>query len=112
MAQMGQESPPPIRHWCDQGDKIPMYGWFAHDGINFGVQEIVDHYYTVSTDFVKRPGGTHGGDWSARFRIQPRVRWSKGMSDQVTTVEVFCQCLYLNSFIRTSKLAFVTFENK
>ena len=81
MAQMGQESPPPIRHWCDQGDRIPMYGWFAHDGVNFGVQEIVDHYYTVSTDFVKRPGGTHGGDWSARFRVQPRVSRHKIASD-------------------------------
>ena len=62
-----------IRHWCDHGDRLPMYGWFIHDGINFGVQEMLDNYYTVSTDFVKRPGGNHGGDWSARIKVNPRV---------------------------------------
>ena len=70
---MGQSSPQ-LRHWCDQGDKLPMYGWFSHDAVNFGVQEIYDSYYTLTTSFVKRPGGNHGGDWTARIVVTPRVR--------------------------------------
>ncbi|ELT88875.1 hypothetical protein CAPTEDRAFT_181793 [Capitella teleta] len=74
MQQFGEEMPPPLRHWCDQGDRLPMYGWVAHDGANFGLHEILDQFYTVSTDFVKHPGGSHGGDWSARIRVNPRVQ--------------------------------------
>ena len=66
--------PPSIRHWCEQNDGLHMYSWFAHDGRNFGLQEIIDKFYTISTDFVKRPGGNHGGDWSARVAVKPRVR--------------------------------------
>ncbi len=73
MTQLTAEMPPPIRHWCEQGDGLPMYSWFAHDGVNFGVQEVMDKFYTVSTDFVKRPGGQHGGDWSAKVSLKPRV---------------------------------------
>lgn len=63
---------PPIRHWCSQDDQLPSYGWVAHDGVNFGSQEIIDKYFILTTDFVKRQGGTHGGDWSARFDVIPR----------------------------------------
>ena len=28
----------------------------------------------LSTTFVKRAGGEHGGDWSARVTVVPRVR--------------------------------------
>lgn len=72
MSQFTGEAPK-IRHWCDHGDGLRMYGWFVHDGINAGIQEIYDDYYKVATDFVKRPGGLHGGDWSARFRVDPQV---------------------------------------
>ena len=65
--------PPSIRHWCEQGDGLSMYSWFAHDGRHFGLQEIMDKYYTLSTDFVKRQGGHHGGDWTARVTVKPRV---------------------------------------
>ena len=68
------EMPPSIRHWCEQGDGLSMYSWFAHDGRHFGLQEIMDKYYTLSTDFVKRQGGNHGGDWTARVTVKPRVR--------------------------------------
>lgn len=67
------EMPPSVRHNCDAGDGLAMYSWFAHDGRNFGLQEIMDKYYAITTDFVKRPGGMHGGDWSARVRVKPRV---------------------------------------
>ena len=56
-----------IRHTCEQSDKLPRYGWIRHDGINFGIQEIVDHGYMLTTEFVKRTGGDHGGDWTARI---------------------------------------------
>lgn len=51
-----------------------MYSWFAHDGRSFGLQEIVDKYFTLSIDFVKRQGGENGGDWTARVSVKPRVR--------------------------------------
>lgn len=72
MSQMTNEIPPSIRHWCTQDDGLPMYGWFVHDGKSFGHQEIMDKYYSLTTDFVKRPGGEHGGDWSARVKVEPQ----------------------------------------
>lgn len=56
-----------IRHSCEQSDKLRRYGWVRHDGINFGTQEIVDNGFMLTTDFVKRTGGDHGGDWTARI---------------------------------------------
>ena len=73
MQQFGEQMRPVIRHWCDQNDGLPMYGWVVHDGANFGLHELLDQFYTISADFVKRPGGSHGGDWSARIRVNPRV---------------------------------------
>lgn len=64
---------PSVRHWCDQNDKLPMYSWFSHDGRNYGMQEIFDTYFTVTTSFIKRPEGSHGGDWTARIIVAPRV---------------------------------------
>jgi len=73
MSQVGvQNGIPPIRHWCSQDDQMPAYGWIAHDGVNFGAQEIIDSYFILTTAFVKKQGGTHGGDWSARFGLIPR----------------------------------------
>ncbi|KAF4530717.1 hypothetical protein B566_EDAN013317 [Ephemera danica] len=57
-----------IRHWCEQGDNLERYGWLEHDGIYFGEQELRDGPLAINTSFVKRPGGLHGGDWSARIR--------------------------------------------
>lgn len=58
-----------IRHWCEQGDGLNRYTWTEHDGRNFGVQEIEDGPYRMTTSFVKRPGGDHGGDWTARVSV-------------------------------------------
>ena len=41
-----------------------------HDGETFGVQEIMDRGVRLSTSFVKREGGEHGGEWTARDPIQ------------------------------------------
>ncbi|KAK2817119.1 hypothetical protein Q5P01_025310 [Channa striata] len=55
-----------LRHTCEQGDRLQGYGWLMHDGITFGVQEIRDNDFTLTTEFVKRMGGDHGGDWTWR----------------------------------------------
>lgn len=67
LQQLTEKMPPPIRHWCDQGDQLKKYGWFKHDGRNFGIQEIEDNGFVLRTEFVKRAGGQHGGDWTARI---------------------------------------------
>jgi len=60
-----------LRHWCEQGDNLEQFGWNKHDGVNFGVQNILDRTVNITTSFVKSPGGTNGGDWSNRINIQP-----------------------------------------
>lgn len=62
-----------FRHWCEQSDGLEKYGWTQHDGSTFGVQEIQDGPFLLTTSFVKRLGGLHGGDWTARVSIFPRV---------------------------------------
>jgi mannosyl-oligosaccharide glucosidase len=66
--------PPPIRHWCSQDDRLARYGWLKHDGINFGIQNIEEQHFNVTTSFVKQPGGEHGGDWTARISAIPKVK--------------------------------------
>lgn len=63
----------PIRHWCNQWDRLQQYGWIRHDGVNFGTQRIVDEEYVIETSFVKRPGGRNGGDWTARIGVKPKA---------------------------------------
>ncbi|MBN3311141.1 MOGS glucosidase, partial [Amia calva] len=55
-----------LRHTCEQGDRLQSYGWLMHDGVSFGIQEIRDTDFTLTTEFVKRTGGEHGGDWTWR----------------------------------------------
>ncbi|XP_059408613.1 mannosyl-oligosaccharide glucosidase-like [Carassius carassius] len=56
-----------LRHTCEQGDHLLGYGWLMHDGVSFGVQEVHDREFTLTTEFVKRMGGDHGGDWTWRI---------------------------------------------
>ncbi|KAI4459446.1 mannosyl-oligosaccharide glucosidase [Holotrichia oblita] len=58
-----------IRHWCEQGDGLEKYGWVQHDGSTFGIQEIQDGPFIITTSFIKRLGGLHGGDWTARVSV-------------------------------------------
>ncbi|KAJ0169809.1 hypothetical protein K1T71_014415 [Dendrolimus kikuchii] len=58
-----------IRHWCDQNDNLPTYGWTYHDGVSFGEQLISDPPHDIVTSFVKIPGGEHGGHWTARINV-------------------------------------------
>ncbi|XP_050800860.1 mannosyl-oligosaccharide glucosidase isoform X2 [Gopherus flavomarginatus] len=72
-----------LRHTCEQSDGLPGYGWLLHDGLHFGVQEIRDHGLTLRTEFVKRLGGEHGGDWSWRV-----TAWPESMGDQTSLVSL------------------------
>ncbi|XP_075222414.1 mannosyl-oligosaccharide glucosidase isoform X2 [Lycorma delicatula] len=58
-----------IRHWCENGDNLNRFIWTEHDGVNFGIQEIEDGPFKLTTSFVKRLGGSHGGDWTARITV-------------------------------------------
>lgn len=62
-----------LRHTCEQGDRLQGYGWLMHDGLTFGVQEIRDNDFTLTTEFVKRMGGDHGGDWTWRVTAKQHV---------------------------------------
>ncbi|XP_064304785.1 mannosyl-oligosaccharide glucosidase [Phalacrocorax carbo] len=65
-----------LRHTCEQSDGLSRYGWVMHDGENFGVQELRDGALLLKTEFVKQPGGEHGGDWS--WRITARREGTDG----------------------------------
>lgn len=67
---------PKLRHTCEQGDGVGPYGWEFHDGLSFGRQHIHDGALRLTTEFVKRPGGQHGGDWSWRVTVESQVRAS------------------------------------
>ncbi|NXL99509.1 MOGS glucosidase, partial [Tyrannus savana] len=69
-----------LRHTCEQGDGPARYGWVMHDGENFGVQEIRDGRLLLRTEFVKQPGGDHGGDWS--WRVTARMEVSAGRAGE------------------------------
>lgn len=62
-----------LRHTCEQSDGLRRYGWLLHDGEQFGLQDIHDRGLLLRTEFVKRPGGLHGGDWSWRVTARPEV---------------------------------------
>lgn len=62
-----------LRHWCDQNDRL-KYGWTAHDGENFAVEQIQDESYQLNVQFVKDVHGEHGGDWTSRVHVQTSNR--------------------------------------
>ncbi|OZJ06041.1 hypothetical protein BZG36_01129 [Bifiguratus adelaidae] len=59
-----------IRHSCEQGDNLAGYGYNKHDGREYAEQTIHDdaNNLVITTQFVKIPGGEHGGHWIARIR--------------------------------------------
>ncbi|XP_074130343.1 mannosyl-oligosaccharide glucosidase [Sminthopsis crassicaudata] len=79
-----QQGTPPgmpgqLRHTCEQGDGMGPYGWELHDGVSFGRQRLHDGALLLTTEFVKRPGGSHGGDWSWRITAEPQSQESLGI---------------------------------
>ncbi|KAF8936813.1 Processing alpha glucosidase I [Haplosporangium gracile] len=73
--------PDHIRHGCEERDGFEKYGWLKHDGRTFGIQELKDTRNNVelTTEFIKVPGGNHGGSWGARISGKP-IRKGKPMS--------------------------------
>lgn len=52
---------------------MEKYGWLQHDGTSFGIQDIIDGPFVLTTSFVKRLGGLNGGDWTARITVNTQV---------------------------------------
>ncbi|KAI9012924.1 glycoside hydrolase [Gaertneriomyces semiglobifer] len=57
-----------IRHTCEQSSDLSGYAWLKHDGRRYGNQTVRDASVgvTIGTEYIKRPGGKHGGDWAVR----------------------------------------------
>ncbi|EIW85275.1 glycoside hydrolase family 63 protein [Coniophora puteana RWD-64-598 SS2] len=61
------------RHACEQGDGLDSYTWTTLDPRQGGVQVLKDSQNNVelTTEFLKVPGGSHGGSWIARVKGKP-----------------------------------------
>ncbi|CDO76526.1 Glycoside Hydrolase Family 63 protein [Trametes cinnabarina] len=62
-----------MRHACDQGDGLNSYTWTEYDARQGGEQVIKDgiNNVVITTQFLKVPGGVHGGSWAARIKGEP-----------------------------------------
>ncbi|TFK26380.1 glucosidase I [Coprinopsis marcescibilis] len=60
------------RHSCEQNE-LDSYTWTEYDPREGGVQVLKDglNNVKVTTEFLKIPGGNHGGSWAARIRGEP-----------------------------------------
>ncbi|KAK4669782.1 Processing alpha glucosidase I [Podospora pseudopauciseta] len=68
-----------MRYTCEQNEGMKGYGWDEYDARNGGVQTIHDkgNGLTLTTSFVKVPGGRNGGNWGARVKgvlVDPEQR--------------------------------------
>ncbi|KAH8833864.1 glycoside hydrolase [Flagelloscypha sp. PMI_526] len=61
------------RHACDQGDGLQSYSWTEYDPRRGGIQVLEDtpNNVKITTEFLKVPGGNHGGSWAARIKGEP-----------------------------------------
>ncbi|KAF2121208.1 glycoside hydrolase [Lophiotrema nucula] len=62
-----------FRHTCEQHE-LDGYGWDEYDVRAGGRQTIHDpaNRIDITTEFVKFPGGQHGGSWGVRIKGTPR----------------------------------------
>ncbi|KAI9674249.1 MAG: Processing alpha glucosidase I [Trizodia sp. TS-e1964] len=67
--------PKDFRHTCEQNEGMAGYGWDEYDVRTGGKQVVHDsgNNMDVETDFVKVPGGNHGGSWGVRIKGTPRA---------------------------------------
>ncbi|KAH8431372.1 mannosyl-oligosaccharide glucosidase [Aspergillus melleus] len=74
-----------FRHTCEQNEGMAGYGWDEYDIRKGGRQTIHDagNSLDLTIDFVKVPGGEHGGSWAARVKGVPR---EDAPPDQPTTI--------------------------
>ncbi|CAG2160266.1 unnamed protein product [Oppiella nova] len=76
----------PVRHWCDQNDRLGRYGWTRHDFHSFGIQEIVDKNVVFETSFVKYANNS----WRSRIEAKPKyAEHSTSMSPSVPISLIF-----------------------
>lgn len=63
-----------FRHTCEQHEGMVGYGWDEYDVRHGGHQTIHDagNSIDITTEFVKIPGGDHGGSWGVRVKGTPR----------------------------------------
>ncbi|KAH8695112.1 putative mannosyl-oligosaccharide glucosidase [Talaromyces proteolyticus] len=63
-----------FRHTCEQNEGMAGYGWEEYDIRTGGRQTVHDtgNSIDMTIDFVKVPGGIHGGSWAARVKGVPR----------------------------------------
>ena len=59
-----------FRYTCEQNEGMAGYGWDEYDVRQGGKQAIHDtrNGIDLSTEFVKFPGGDHGGSWGVRVK--------------------------------------------
>ncbi|KAL3471791.1 glycoside hydrolase [Aspergillus californicus] len=74
-----------FRHTCEQNEGMAGYGWDEYDVRKGGRETIHDagNSIDLTFDFIKVPGGQHGGSWAARVKGVPR---EDALPDQPTTV--------------------------
>ena len=70
---------PEARHACEQGDNLAGYTWTEYDAREGGIQVLKDsqNNVKVTTEYLKVPGGEHGGSWAARVKGEPLVSGEK-----------------------------------
>ena len=64
-----------FRHTCEQNEGMAGYGWEEYD-IRTGGREIIhdaENSLDLTIEFIKVPGGSHGGNWGARIKGTPRA---------------------------------------
>ncbi|KZS99305.1 glycoside hydrolase [Sistotremastrum niveocremeum HHB9708] len=61
------------RHACDQDDGLESYTWTHYDPREGGVQVLKDgkNNLQLTIEWLKIPGGEHGGSWAARVKGEP-----------------------------------------
>ncbi|BCS17840.1 mannosyl-oligosaccharide glucosidase [Aspergillus puulaauensis] len=74
-----------FRHTCEQNEGMAGYGWEEYDVRKGGRETIHDagNSLDLTIDFVKVPGGQHGGSWAARVKGVPR---EDALPNQPTTI--------------------------
>ncbi|GME32220.1 Glycoside hydrolase family 63 [Neofusicoccum parvum] len=74
-----------FRHTCEQHEGMAGYGWDEYDPRTGGRQTIHDagNQIDISTEFVKVPGGEHGGNWGLRVKGVPRADAPDGLKTTV-----------------------------
>ncbi|EIN07794.1 glycoside hydrolase [Punctularia strigosozonata HHB-11173 SS5] len=73
------------RHSCEQGDQLDGYTWTEYDSRRGGVQVIKDgkNNVKITTEYLKVPGGEHGGSWAARIKGEPL---NEGRPSMISTI--------------------------